>query len=134
MINGGIIDMSYPDCTARFAKAQMSRARILDIARLCLVIAFAIGVEVAVPQVAFAADVTLMPSNSELAKAEQVAKLAFKKAAGRKVGNFTWRLIVEDQTEWVFSFEDLDAPAVPGSDYFITVKKDGYKASVRHGY
>ena len=76
MIHGGTIDMSYSDCTAPFAKPQMSRARILEIARLCLVIAFTLGVEAAVPQVSFAADVTLGPSSSELAKAEQVAKLA----------------------------------------------------------
>ena len=82
----------------------------------------------------FAADVKVTASNSELAKAEKVAKAAFKEAAGRKVKNFSWRLIVEDQTEWVVSFEDLDAPSVPGSDYFITVKKEDFKASVRHGY
>jgi hypothetical protein len=134
MIPGGTIDMSDFDYADPFAKPQMACAQIRGVVWLSLIILLSLGVTAVVPQISFAADVKVTASNSELAKAEKVAKAAFKEAAGRKVKNFSWRLIVEDQTEWVFSFEDLDAPSVPGSDYFITVKKEDFKASVRHGY
>lgn len=68
-----------------------------------------------------------------LAAAEKISLIAFKKYTQRKIKNIKFRLIEENSSEFVFSFENIDVIPRPGSDYYVVVKKSTGEVEISMG-